>query len=187
MKFPRLEMQSVRGQIAMEQSKAYIEMKQRPAKQSIQQPKAEMTIKTTPGRLKIDQSQAWEERYLMSTFRLTEIQAQEARRQVQEGIIRRAEQGAQLVRIEDGVNYIVEHAIENGQPKVKELSIKYVPSPFSVKIDYEPGTVDIDVRPQKPIIEAEQQRPEITFHPGEVKITMAQYPELRISVVDLYV
>lgn len=187
MKVPRLEMQSIRGQISIEQTQSHIEIKQHHAKQSIEQPKAEMTINTTPGTLNIDQTQAWEERNLMSTLRLNEMHAQEGMRAIQEGMARRAEQGAQLIRIEEDVNYIAEQAIENGHPQMKQLSIKYVPSPFSVKINYEPGDLDIDVQPRKPIIEVEPQKPEVTFYRGGVNISMAQYPELQISVVDLYV
>lgn len=187
MKFPQLHMESKMGRIRIEQTPASVEIKQHKAHQSIEQPKAEMTIRTTKGKMNIDQSQAWEERNLMSTIRMNEIHAQEGLKAVQEGTARRAEQGAQLIKIEQNINVIAEQAIENGHPKMKTLSIKYVPSPFAVKINYEPGELHIDVEPRKPIIDVEINKPEISFTRGTVKIDMEQYPQLDIYVVDLYV
>lgn len=187
MKFPQLQMESQRGRISIEQTPAKIEIRQPKARQSIEQPKAEMSIRTTKGKMHIDQSQAWEERMLMSTIRLNEMHAQEGMQAVKEGTARRAEQGAQLIKIEQDVNVIAEQAIENGHPQMKQLSIKYVPSPFAVKLNYEPGELDINFEPRKPIIDVQINKPEITFERGTVNISMAQYPHLEISVVDLYV
>src|SRR5690625_4931669 len=108
MKIPQIRMESQMGRIRIEQTPAKLDIRQPHAKQSIEQPKAEINITTTPGKLTIDQSQAWEERNLMNTLRLTEINAQESIRALQEGVARRAEQGAQLVKIEQGGNVIAE-------------------------------------------------------------------------------
>src|SRR5690625_3673766 len=144
MKFPRLIMHSQMGKIRMEQTHATLNIHQPKAEQTIEQPKANITMQTTKGKMHIDQSQAWEDRLLMSTIRLNELYAQEGLKAIQEGTERRAEQGAQLMKIETGENIIAEQAIENGHPKIKQLSIKYVPSPFSVKLFYERGELNID-------------------------------------------
>lgn len=187
MRFPQLQMESQRGRISIEQNPAKIEIRQARATQTIEQPSAEMNIRTTKGKMHIDQSQAWEDRLLMSTIRLNEMHAQEGMQAIQEGTARRAEQGAQLLKIEQGGNIIAEQAIENGHPQMKQLSIKYVPSPFSVKLNYEPGELEIDFQPRKPVIDVQINKPELSFERGPVNISMAQYPHLEISVVDLYV
>src|SRR5690625_1524737 len=187
MKFPQLRMESVMGRIRLEQTPSFLEIRQPKATQSIEQPKAELSIRTTKGKMQIDQSQAWEERNLMSTIRLNEIYAQEGLKAVQEGVARRAEQGSQLLKIEQGGNVIAEQAIENGHPRMKTLSIKYVPSPLSVKMNYEPGELHIDVQTSQPTIDVKINKPEINFLRGGVHIEMDQYPELDIYVVDLYV
>lgn len=186
MNFPQIQMESQRGRISIEQTPATMEIRQSKATQTIEQPKAEMNISTTKGKMNIDQSQAWEDRHLMSTIRLNEMHAQEGMRAIKEGTARRAEQGAQLLKIEQEGNVIAEQAIENGHPQMKQLSIKYVPSPFSVKLNYEPGELNIDIQPQKPRIDVQINKPEIDFHRGSVDISMAQYPHLEISVIDLY-
>jgi len=187
MKFPQLQMESQRGRIRIEQTPANIEIRQARATQTIEQPSAEMNIRTTKGKMHIDQSQAWEDRLLMSTIRLNEIHAQEGMQAIKEGTARRAEQGAQLIKIENDVNMIAEQARENGHPQMKQLSIKYVPSPFSVKLDYEPGELEINFQPRKPVIDVQINKPELLFERGSVNISMAQYPHLEISVIDLYV
>lgn len=186
MNFPQLQMESVRGRINIEQNSAKLDIKQAKATLTIEQPKAEMNIQTTKGKMNIDQSQAWEDRLLMSTVRLNEMHAQEGMRAIQEGTARRAEEGAQLLNIEKGGNVIADQAIENGHNHMKQLSIKYVPSAFSVKFNYELAKVDIDVKARQPVIDVQINKPELTFERGPVNITMAQYPELTISVIDLY-
>lgn len=186
MKFPQLQMESQRGRISIEQTPAKIKIKQLKADQSIEQPNAEMNIRTTRGKMHIDQSQAWEERNLMSTIRLNEIHAQEGMKAINEGTARRAEQGAQLIKIEQDVNVIAEQAVENGHRQMKQLSIKYVPSPSAVKLNYEPGELDIDIQPREPVIDVQINKPEISFESGAVDISMAQYPHLEISIIDLY-
>lgn len=174
------------ARIGLEQTPAKMNMRQRPADLSIEQPKADMSITTTKGKLTIDQSQAWEDLNLMNTIRLNQKFAQEGVKAAQEGTSRRAEQGAELVKIETGANVIAEQAIQNGHPPMKQLSIKYIPSHFSVKFSYEPAKVNIDVKANKPNIQVQINKPELDFERGGVNIYMEQYPELKIDFVDVY-
>lgn len=175
------------ARIGIEQTQAKMYMKQRPADLSIEQPKADISITTTKGKLTIDQTQAWEDLQLMNTIRLNEIYAAEGRKAALEGTARRAEQGAELVKIENDVNVFAEQAIQNGHPPMKTLSIKYIPRHFAVKFAYEPAKVDIQLRPNKPNIQVQVNKPEISFERGGVSIYMEQYPELKIDFVDVYV
>ena len=186
MLFPQIRMESKMARIGMEQTNSYLEIEQPKADLSIEQPKAEMTIETKKGKLTIDQTQAWEETNLMSTFRLTEKFAEEGKRATLEGTARRAEQGAQLIDIHKNVNVIAEQAFENGGTPRKQLSIKYIPSPFAVKIHYESAEVFIDIKENKPIIDVQVRKPEITFYRGGVRIFMEQYNELKIDFENLF-
>lgn len=186
MKIPKLHMESTMGRIRIEQTPAKIDMRQPRADQSIQQPKAEMNMTKTEGKLTIDQTKAWEDRFLMSTIRLNELHAQAGVQALQEGVARRVDQGNQLVKIEQNVNAIAEQARENGGRKISNIGIKYIPEPFSVKINYEPSELNIAIEPRRPIIDVEINKPEINFHRGAVQIDMEQYPKLDIYVVDLY-
>ena len=186
MQFPQIRMESKMAKIGMEQTNSYLEIEQPKADLSIEQPKAELSIETTKGKLTIDQTQAWEETNLMSTLRLIEKLVEEAKKAALQGTARRAEQGAQLIDIHKNINVIAEQAIENGAKPIAQLSIKYIPSPFAVKINYEPGEVRIDVKENKPIIDVQVRKPEVTFHRGGVRIYMEQYNELKIEVENLF-
>lgn len=186
MKVPRLQMESQFGRIQIEQTPSQLKIRQAKAVQTIEQPKAEMNIRSTNGKVKIDQSQAWEERQLMSTIRLNEIHAQAGMRAAQEGVARRAEQGAELIQIEKDRNIVADQARTNGHRQMKTLGVKYIPSPFSVKINYEPGNLEINVQPQKPKIDVLLGKVEVDYVPGSVDVSMEAYPDLSISVIDLY-
>lgn len=187
MKIPQIRMQSNMARIRIEQTPAQLDMKMGSGKLSIEQPPAELTIKSHKGKLTIDQTQAWEERNLMSTIRFNENHAKESRKALQEGVARRAEQGAELIKIETGANIIAEQAIQNGHPQMKQLIMKYVPSSIdSVKIHYEPGDVEIHVETRKPIIDSEIKEPEFKYFRGKVDITVEQYASLQIDFIDLF-
>lgn len=186
MQVPQIRMESKMARIGLEQTNSYLEIEQPKADLSIEQPKAELSIQTTKGKLTIDQTQAWEETNLMSPFRLTEKLVDEAKRAAQQGTARRAEQGAQLIDIHKDVNMLREQAIENGSKPLAQLGIKYIPSPFAVKIHYEPGELQIDITARKPEIDVQVRKPEITFHRGGVNIYMEQYNELKIDYVNLF-
>lgn len=187
MQFPQIRMESQLARIRMEQSPARIEMEQGKAHLSIEQPKADLSMRTVKGKLTIDQSQAWEEMNLMSTRRLNERHAEEGLQLASEGTARRAEQGAQLLNIHNGANMIAEQSVQNQLPKMKTLSLKYIPSPFAVKYHYERGDVQIDVKENKPIVDAQINQPTLTFHRGGVQISMEQHAKLQIDFDNLYV
>lgn len=186
MQLPQIQMTSLMGKIAIEQSKGDMDIVQPKAEMTIEQPKAVLSMQTTKGTLTIDQSQAWEETNLMGPIRLSEKIAQEGKQAALEGVQRRAEQGAQLIDIHLGGNVIKEQAIQNGHPVYKEPQIAYIPSPLSVKIQYQKGQLQMDVETQKPIIDVKVNKPHINFQRGDVHVSVAQHPSLTIDFEHLY-
>lgn len=186
MQLPRLVMQSQPALINITQHKSTQEIEQPHADLSIEQPKADFNIRTVKGKLTIDQTKAWEEMNLMNILRRTEINAQEGYQGLMEGIERRARQGTELMKIENKGNPIVNQAIENGHDQMKTISLKYIPSPFSVTFSYEPSRVEIDSKMNRPIIHSIANKPIHNYEPGKVEITMKQYEDLQIDVVNLF-
>src|SRR5699024_11755166 len=115
MNFPQIQMQSQMGQIEISQTRGKQEITQPKAEPSIKQPSAEMEIGTTPSRLTIDQTKAWEDMNLMSVLRSSEKFAEEGATAIQEGTARRAEQGRQMMEIEHQEQIIVNQAISNSK------------------------------------------------------------------------
>lgn len=186
MQLPQIRMESQLAQISIQQTQGKQEIRQPKANLSIEQPKAKISIQTVPSKLSIDQSQAWEDMNLMSIRRRTEKQAQEGYQGFLEGTERRARQGSELMKIENKGDPLVGQAIENGYDGMKSLGITFIPSPFSVKINYEPADVQIDVQTKQPLINATTQKAEHHYQPGTVEIQMKQYEQLEIDFINLF-
>src|SRR5690625_3080512 len=102
MNIPQLQMTSQMGRIGIEQQMAQLSIEQPKASLKIEQPKADMTMQSTKGKLTIDQSQAWSDLNLMNTAKWNDKMIAESVQKGKEGVARRAEEGARLVKIEDG-------------------------------------------------------------------------------------
>ncbi|WP_044896020.1 DUF6470 family protein [Bacillus alveayuensis] len=181
-------------QIRLQTQQAKINMTTTPPQQSIEQPqteldlqnaKLEMEIERTPAKLTIDQTKAWEDMDLKHIFRRIEEAAQLGYEDWLEGIARRARQGDELMRIEEGGNPIADQAKVNSETPPKEFNIGWVPSHFSVKIHYEPGDVNIKWRHERAIINAKINAPKMDYNPGKVEIQMAQYPDVKVDFENL--
>ena len=183
LRLPQLRMNSQFAQIQIHTTPAKLEITQPKAELKIQQPPAEVSIRTTPGKLEIDQTKAWEDMNLMSIMKRTDRFAEEGLQKVQQGNARRARQGTELMKIENGGNTIVKQAKENSFDGMKRLGLTFIPSHFSVKINYEPAKVDIEVKRNKPIIEATPQKVIHRYQPGVVETSLKQRNALEIDVV----
>jgi len=186
MQLPQIRMESRLGQISLHTVDAKQEIRQPRADLTIEQPKAEMSIETKPAKLLIDQTQAFEDMNLMNILKRIEKQAQEGMQAASEGTGRRAGEGTELMRIENGGNPIAQQAESRANSPQKALGIKFIPSPFSVKINCEPAQLDIRIEPQKPKIESKVNPPQVDYTPGRVDIELSQRPELNIDFVNLY-
>lgn len=118
--------------------------------------------------------------YKTSMSRTREI-AQRSIQESLEGIARRAQEGNEMMRIENGGNPIADQAKRTGRQPYSSLNIKFIPQANSVKINFEPGTVDIQVEPQKVINNTTINKPIHNYTPGKVKVDMQQYPSLQID------
>jgi Family of unknown function (DUF6470) len=182
MKMPQLRMQSQMAQIEIQQTPGNQVIRQPKADISIQQPKPEIRMRTTPSRLTIDQTKAFEDMNLMNILKRNEKFAQEGKQAVLDGIARRAQQGTELMKIEHKGKPAITQAVQNAFPPMKRLGITFIPSPFSVKTSYQPSQLQIDVQTHRPITNARPKQVEHDYEKGEVNIRMKQYQHLTIEV-----
>ncbi|MFD1849021.1 DUF6470 family protein [Oceanobacillus bengalensis] len=185
MQIPQIRLQSVPAKIQIEQIDAKQEIRQPKAELSIQQPAATMSIQSEPGKLQIDQTRAWEDMNRMHVFRLNEKFADEGKQKVLEGTGRRASEGTEMMKIEHAGNIVASQAVRNAFEEMKPINIAFIPSPFSVKVNYEPGEVVVDVKQNKAIIEATAHKVEHQYQPGKVDIRLSQHPSLEINFVNV--
>ncbi|MBS4195505.1 DUF6470 family protein [Lederbergia citri] len=183
MQIPQIRMESQFAKIGMETVSARQSIQQPNADLHIEQPQADMKMRTIPGRLTIDQSQAWEDMDIKSIFQRVRENAQRGRQKLLEGIARVAREGNEMLDIHSGRDVLVEQAKRKANPPPVDTNINWVPSPFSVIIHYEPGKTDIQFQTRKPVIDARIRKPIISYVPGDVNIYLRQQNSLKIDFV----
>ncbi|MEX3621445.1 DUF6470 family protein [Viridibacillus arvi] len=181
MNIPKLQIHSTRALLGLNIQKPVQQIEQPQATLDIQQPKAIQTMQTTKPQLSIDTEQARADVDLKSVRRRMEEFAADGHQGVLEGIGRRAEQGGELMRIENGGNPIKSQARTSGRQPYSGLGIQFVPSYGSVKVSFEPGSVDIRVEPQQVINNSRANKPIHNYTPGKVTGEMIQYASLEID------
>lgn len=186
MQLPQIRMESQFAQIGMRQSVGKQELHQPKAELSIEQPKAELSIQTSRAQLTIDQTKAFEDANLMSIIKRMEIFAQEGKSAILEGMQRKAQQGSELMKIENGGNSIANQAVVNGHDQMKTLGLTYIPSQFSVTTHYEPGHIQIEAQANQPNIDVQINQVEHHYDRGSVEVFMERYEQLEIDYTNIY-
>ncbi|MFJ7977668.1 DUF6470 family protein [Peribacillus sp. NPDC096379] len=186
MQLPQIRLQSNFIRTGLDIKQAVQKIEQPAAIQSIEQPKAILEIQTTPGKLSIDQTKAREDMDLKNLSKRVEEFAQLGYQDWLDGMARRSSQGQELRHIEKGGNAIASLAKQNGSKPQKQFNVGWIPSHFSVQIDYQPAEVNIEATPQKPIIRAETQKPIHEYTPGEVNVEILEKNSLDIDFINLF-
>ncbi|WP_394186917.1 DUF6470 family protein [Metabacillus halosaccharovorans] len=181
MKVPQIRLESTTAQIGLQTRNAINNIQQPKADLSIEQPKAELSIKTTRSKLTIDQSQARADVDLKSIAKRKEEFAQKGYQDLLAGIARRAQEGVELMKIENGGNPIASQAKQNSQKPRKEFGLGFIPSAGSVKVQYDPAKVDIDIKQNKPKIDVKVNKPIYEYEAGGVDVTLERRNELKID------
>ncbi|MEH7384277.1 DUF6470 family protein [Bacillus sp. JJ1521] len=184
MQLPQIRIESQYAKLNLDIQKPIQEIEQRPAEMTIEQPSAEMNINRTPGRLTIDQTLAWENLDLKPPLKRAEENAQYGINISFEAIGRIAEEGNELMKIENGGNPIIEQAIRNSQNETF-FNTGSTPSQFSVNVNYDPAHVSINWTTNKPQIEVDVNRPVHTYTPGKVVAYVNPKNSLSIDYVGL--
>ena len=186
MQMPQIRLQSTSMQIGLNIEQPVQQLEQKAADLSIEQPKAILEIQTTPGKLTIDQSKAREDMDLKSLSKRVDEFAQQGYQDLLEGIARRSQQGTEWRHIENGGNVIASQAKQNGRGPEKQFNLGWIPSHFSVKLDYQPAQVDIEATPQKPNIDVQINRPNHEYTPGDTEVEVIQKNSLDIDFNNLF-
>ncbi|KQL52985.1 hypothetical protein AN964_05310 [Heyndrickxia shackletonii] len=185
MKLPQIRLESQPAMIQMNSKIATQSIEQPAAGLDIQQPPAELHIERTPAKFTVDQSQAWADMDLKPISKRIKEFAQNGYQDWLDGIARRAEEGDQLMRVENGGNPIASISKENSKLPTHEFNFGLVPSPLSVKTYFDPSKLDIQWDTKKPSINVRVNKPTIEYSPGNVSISMKQYQSLKIDFTNI--
>lgn len=186
MQLPQIRTESESAQIQIRTISAKQEITQPQATIEIEQPRAELKMDSKPAKLHIDQSQAWEDMNILSVFKSGDRFASEGMSSVQEGMARRAEEGKEMMRIENMGNPIIDQAVQQSERPEKPIGIQFIPSYFAVQTRYEPGELTIDFKVRQAVMDALANRPEISYKPGKVETSLKQKASLDINFVHLF-
>lgn len=185
MQLPQIRLQSTQAQIQLDIQPAKQSIEQPKAELDIKQPKAELNIERTPSKLMIDQTKAWEDMDLKHIFKRIEEFAQKGHNDWLEGVARRKQDGDELMQIENKSNPLAQQAQRNSQKPPMQFNIGWVPSHFSVKIDYQPTKLNIDWKVNKVENNTRVNKPILDYQPGQVTTSLKQRESLNIDFVNL--
>jgi hypothetical protein len=183
MQVPQIRIQTTDAKLGINTKQASLNIEQPKADVSIEQPQADIQYDRRPPKLTIDQTEAWEAMGIKSVPRSIEGFVQNAKQDWFTGLSRVAQQGDELMKIENGDNPIARQGQVNSEPKQYEFNIGFIPPNFSVKFNYNPGDLQINVSPQKPIIDVTPRKPQISYNAGSVDIYIAQKKSIKFEVV----
>ncbi|SEA39523.1 hypothetical protein SAMN05421743_104206 [Thalassobacillus cyri] len=184
MDFPQIRLSSQRAAIKIETQQATQSIEQPKAQQSIQQPKADVSMRQRPGKLTIDQTNAWHNLGLKSSQVRTRETADHARKSLLEGIARTSQKGDELMRIEQGGNPLADQATRNAVWNF-EYKPGGMPAYDLVALDYQAQRPEINITRNTPVINAVPQKVRHDYKPGKVDVSMDKYASLNIDFVNL--
>ena len=184
MQSAQLQMSSTSAQLGYEITRINQSIEQPAAELSIEQPEAVMTIHHRPSRLTIDQTKAREDINLFSVIRLNEKFAQEGHQTWLRSLAATAEEGKQIMQIENGGDTLAMIASQNASRPLYNSRLAFLPEHGSVRIHYDPGSVEVDIQPQQVNIQVETYKPNINYHPGSISYYMKQYQSLSFFVTN---
>ncbi|GGC83003.1 hypothetical protein GCM10007216_11970 [Thalassobacillus devorans] len=184
MEFPQIRLSSERAYLGIRVERGHQSIEQPKAELHIQQPKADMSIKQLPGKLTIDQTNAWQNLGLKSSRVRTEETADHAKRTVLEGTARMAEEGDELMRIENGGEPLADQAARNAIWQF-DYPLDGMPVYDLVSIDYQANEPEISFTKNEPVIEAVPQKVRYDYQPRKVEVFMQKYGALDIDFVNL--
>jgi hypothetical protein len=185
MNLPQIRLQSTPVQIEMNTTPAQQIIEQPGPDLDIQQPPPQLHIDRSPSKLTIDQSQAWADMDLKPISARVKEFAQNGYQDLLKGVARRAEEGDELMKIENGGNPIATISKSNGERPTYDINIGFIPSAGSVKEHFEPAKLDIQWDIKKPINNTKPRKPIIDYKPGNVNVSLKQYPNVKIDFVNL--
>lgn len=188
MNVPSINIQSVHGKIGLQSNRPHIQIQQQAADLTINQEHQTLNITKQPSKLTIDQTEAFHAANLKHIYRLNEEFSAKAMNHAAEVTMKYASEGDQLMRIENGGNIVSRLAERNAvlYPD-REVNIKQMPPPFSVKTNYQPSEIKLQVSSSEPEIKVNRRDPTISIPKWQTDAYIKQKNQITMQAVGLQV
>ncbi|KIL49915.1 DUF6470 family protein [Jeotgalibacillus soli] len=181
---PSLRYHITNAQTGIRYNQPTMSIKQQKADLSIQQDKAEIMMDVRPGQLSINQTEAFVAMDRKGPLRRADEHAANSLVEFSKNVKKNAQQGDQMMRIENGGGAVAAIAKQNSARPIKQLAIGYIPkSPFDVRIDYSPSELKIDVQINDPVIQYQSHKPRIEIPPWSVEPYIQTMPNIDFEYI----
>lgn len=181
MNIPQLQIQTTRAVLGLQITKPIQELEQPKAKMNLQQPAAILEISTTRPQLSLDTTEVRADLDLKSPLRRGAENGQYGMKQALEGTGRRASEGQQLMKIENGTS-IADIVKQNTDRPQADLGIRFVSDRTKIQSDIQPGSLDINTTPQKVVNDVQINKPIHHYNQGKVTGEIEQWNSIQIDV-----
>lgn len=183
MNIPQIQIQTTKGFLQIQTSAPVQELSQPKATLNQAQPAAILEMSSKKSQLSLDTTEARAEIDLKSVRRRIEEHAQKGKQAALEGIGRRASEGQQMMKIENGGgNVFAQLAKQATDGGYSSLGMRFIGNKSGVKMGFEPGSVDIRVTPQKAVNDVQVNKPIHHYTPGKVTTHVNPKPSITIDV-----
>ena len=180
MNIPKLQIQTTPAQLGLQIDKPVQQIEQPKATQQIEQPAAILEMSTTKPQLSLDTTENRADLDLKSIIRRNNENAQYGMQSALEGAGRRASEGQQLMKIENGAS-IADIAKQNSDRPQAELGIRFVGDRTKIQMSFTQGSLNINATPQKPVHNVQINKPIHNYTQGKVTGVMEQYNSIEID------
>ncbi|WP_080843989.1 DUF6470 family protein [Cytobacillus gottheilii] len=187
MNMPSLQVHQISAKLGINIYQPTMKIQQSQAEMRIEQPAAKLEINYKKSKLNIDQTEAFADVDQKSAARRTREWAEQSKQMLAQGVARRAREGEQMMKIENGGDAIARISKQNSSPPMKEIGIGYLPkTPFRVKIDYDPGDVDVNFTSFKPRIDVTTNKPVMQHENWSADPYLKQKNSFKLEVVNFH-
>ncbi|WP_301108980.1 DUF6470 family protein [Sporosarcina sp.] len=180
MNIPQLQIQTTPAKLGLQIDKTIQELEQPKASLNIEQPAAILEMSTTRSQLSLDTTENRADIDLKSPLRRGAENAQYGLQKVQEGVGRRASEGQQLMKIENGAS-IADVVKQNTDRPQVDMNVRFVGDRTKLQMSFSEGSLNINVTPQKANIDVQINKPIHNYTQGKVTGVMEQYNSIDID------
>ncbi|WP_088104279.1 DUF6470 family protein [Halalkalibacter urbisdiaboli] len=185
MRLPTIDIQKNDAYIGLRSQQPPMKVKQHHANLQINQEHAALIeISTTASKLSIDQTEAFADANLKTPLRLANDYWNKTEGVVAKYVAKTAQQGKQMMQIENGFGAFPRIAKQNSEKPEKQLTLVQMPrSAFKINFDYQPSEVNFRVPNKKPEIRVTPHEPDISIPKWQTDVYVRQKEQISFQAV----
>lgn len=185
MQLPSLDIQSTDAYIGLRSERPGLRIRQQSADLQIRQEHTGLIeISRTASKLFIDQTEAFADANLKTSLRMASEFVTRGASEAAKYVAKTAQQGDQMMRIENGYGAFARIAKVNSERKPLETALGYMPkSAFRVSFDYQPSKLSIRAPFKEAEITVNRRAPQVEIPKWQTEAYMRQKNQISFQAV----